>query len=370
MHSRWGDEQGTAKDTEGGEILRAGRVAYPLDRLVRLPKGMSHSPEPNLQELAESRRRFLANLDLLRARLHRYCLRLLASPLDAEDVVQEVLAQAFFKGPILDRPERFENWAFRVAYNRSMDFLRRRLVRQRPLPEPTQTTSQPVDRIAAREATGEAFGHLVRYLSPKERATLVFKELLDYSLSETAIQLGTSVGAVKAALHRARTKLQAATSESSAEGTTPSEQPAERRPDERHLQLVTAYAARFNARDWEGLAALLKADAHLEVLEMFDGSGANGFERRYFHNYSRLLVHWRAEAVVLAGEPVAIIEREVAGAPRLYSVVRVDFAGSRIAHVRDYLHVPGYLLDSVAQALGRDAPAGFEWAHLDRAEGD
>jgi RNA polymerase sigma-70 factor (ECF subfamily) len=326
---------------------------------------MSNRSEPNLQELAESRRRFLAGLDPLRARLHRYCLRLLASPLDAEDVVQEVLAQAFFKGPILDRPERFENWAFRVAYNRSMDFLRRRLVRQRPLPEPAQTTTPPIDRIAAREATDEAFGHLVRYLSPKERASLVFKEMLDYSLSETATQLGTSVGAVKAALHRARTKLQAATAEIRGDEPTPGEQPTERQADEKHLQLVTAYAARFNARDWEGLAALLKADAHLEVLEMFDGSGTSGFEQRYFHNYSRLRVDWHAQAAVLAGEPVVLIERLLDGAPHLYSVVRVGFADGRIAHVRDYLHVPGYLLEVVAAALGRDSPAGFEWAHID-----
>jgi hypothetical protein len=65
----------------------------------------------------------------------------------------------------------------------------------------------------------------------------------------------------------------------------------------------------------------------------------------------------------------ARLERESAEVSRLYSVVRVDFVDSRIAHVRDYLHVPSYLLDSVARALGRAAPAGFEWAHLDVAEG-
>ncbi len=321
---------------------------------------MTVSLDTSNPDLAASRRLFLEGLEALRPRLHRYATRLLSSPLDAEDVIQEALAEAFFKGPILGRQEGLENWLFRVVHNRSMDVLRRRIVRRRPL-EPAPTSTQPVDPVVAMQSAEEAFGRLVRALPPKERASLVCKDVLDYSLRETASFLDTTEGAVKAALHRARAKLKSLSDESL--GSASPEEAEE--VDEAHLRLISLYADRFNARDWDGLLTMLKADANLRVLEVFDGSGRQVFERHYFRNYSLLSVDWSARPAVVAGEPALILERQVEGRARLYSIVRVDFEGELIAGVTDYLHVPVYLLEAIATSLDCEPPAGFEWAHLE-----
>lgn len=315
------------------------------------------------RDLADGRRRFLEGLEQLRPRLHRYCTRLLSSPLDAEDVVQEALADAFFKGPILEPRDGLENWLFRVAHNRSMDVLRRRIVRSRPLATPP-TTAQAGDPVAALQSAEAAFGRLVQHLPPRERTCLVCKDVLDYSLRETANFLGTSEGAVKAALHRARTKLRVLGDELP---TTGPQMPAPD-VDPEHSRLVSAYADRFNARDWDGLLSLLKADANLEVLEVFEGSGRGVFERHYFHNWSLMRVEWAARAVRVAGEPIMVIERLVDGEPRLYSAVRVGFQDDRISAVVDYLHVPWYLLEALAVQLDCGPPAGFEWSHFGGAD--
>lgn len=308
---------------------------------------------------------WIADLEALRPRLHRYCSRLLASPLDAEDVVQEVLADACLEPPAVASAANLENWLFRVAYNRSIDQLRRRAVRLRPL-APVADRTEPDDPVEAIEAAEQAFGHLVRRLPPKERASLVLKDVLDHSLEETATLLGSSVGAVKAALHRARVKLRAASGEGAGESAPGEPRSADESivPDPRQARLIAAYAERFNARDWDGLIAMLQADAELRVAEVFEGAGRSVFEQRYFRNYSRLSVDWRARAVELAGDAVVLIERRAGGELRPYSAVRVAFDGERIAGVTDYLHAPAYVLDALARRLGLPAPAGFEWAHL------
>ena len=54
---------------------------------------------------------------------------------------------------------------------------------------------------------GPAVERLVVTLPPKERACVLLKDVFDYSLEEISELVGSSVGAVKAALNRGRSKL-------------------------------------------------------------------------------------------------------------------------------------------------------------------
>ena len=99
-------------------------------------------------------------------------------------------------------------WLFRVASNLWIDRVRRARLDAQVHPEPD---APAIDPRAAREAAGT----LLSELSPQERAAVVLKDVLDFSLEEITDALSTSVGAVKAALHRGRGRL-----------ATPSEQPA------------------------------------------------------------------------------------------------------------------------------------------------
>src|SRR4029077_19917342 len=97
-----------------------------------------------------------------------------------------------------------------------------------------------------------AIERLVLMLPPKERASVLLKEVVDYSLEEIAALIGSSVGGVKAALHRGRTKL-----------TTPPVPPMiSRTKNLEEIRVMQLYVERFNRRDRDALRELISADAH------------------------------------------------------------------------------------------------------------
>src|SRR5215467_11972514 len=72
---------------------------------------------------------FLETVSTLRPSLHRYCARMTGSIMDGEDVVQEALIEAYRKLDKYDDSRPLKPWLFRIAHNRSIDFLRRKGVR-------------------------------------------------------------------------------------------------------------------------------------------------------------------------------------------------------------------------------------------------
>src|SRR6266536_1512131 len=77
--------------------------------------------KPTLEDI---RGRFLASVKDLRPKLHRFCSRMCGSALDGEDMVQETLAQAFYRLPSLNEQSRLEPWLFKIAHRKCIDFLR------------------------------------------------------------------------------------------------------------------------------------------------------------------------------------------------------------------------------------------------------
>ena len=150
---------------------------------------------------------FLETISSLRPSLHRYCARMTGSVMDGEDVVQEALFEAYRKLDKFDESRPLKPWLFRIAHNRCIDFLRQRGVRDEAA---TAAASVPVvasPHDPALLGIGKAVEHLVAVLPPKERASILLKDVFDYSLEEIADLTSSTVGAVKAALNRARTKL-------------------------------------------------------------------------------------------------------------------------------------------------------------------
>jgi RNA polymerase sigma-70 factor (ECF subfamily) len=180
---------------------------------------------------------FLETISTLRASLHRYCARMTGSVMDGEDVVQEALFEAYRKFDKFDDSRPIKPWLFRIAHNRCIDFLRRRGVRD----EADAAVALPDSYTPADPAlgTGRAVEHIVLTLPPKERACVLLKDVFDYSLEEIAELVDSTVGGVKAALNRARTKL----AESSPAATSTRKMSPEMK---RVMQL---YVERFNRRD-------------------------------------------------------------------------------------------------------------------------
>ena len=289
---------------------------------------------------------FLETVANLRPRLHRYCSRMTGSVLDGEDVVQEALFDAYRKLDAFDGERPLTPWLFRIAHNRCIDFLRRRGVREdaeaeATAPEPVAVA--PVDPPGP--ALGRAVEHLVLALPPRERACVLLKDVLDYSLEESAELTSSTVGAVKAALSRGRAKL-AALSDRPLSSALVS--PRARSADEHRL--LQLYVERFNRQDWDGLRELIAADVHLRVIDRFTGRVADS---PYFDRYRRWLVPLRLGVAAVDGEPVILIHRQENDAWIPLGVIRFDVSADRIAAISDYMHCP-WILPAAASVLVED----------------
>jgi len=269
---------------------------------------------------------FLETIVALRPSLHRYCARMTGSVMDGEDVVQESLFEAYRKLDTFDESRPLKPWLFRIAHNRCIDFLRRRGVR-----DETETAAAATAGGSPAEPAvlgiGKAIEHLVASLPPKERASILLKDVFDHSLEEIAELIGSTVGGVKAALNRARTKL-----------ATSSPAPTAVRSASPELkQVMQLYVDRFNRRDWDGVRELISADARLNVLERFAGKVADA---AYFSNYERWPWPWRLVVGEVDGEPVVITLRRGVDTWTPHAAIRFGVADQKIEHIVDYIHCP------------------------------
>jgi RNA polymerase sigma-70 factor (ECF subfamily) len=269
---------------------------------------------------------FLETVSQIRPRLHRYCARMTGSVLDGEDIVQDALFEAYRKLDQFDDSRRLSPWLFRIAHNRCIDFLRhRRAGREAVASVATSEVRMPTEPAIL--GIGKAVERLVLTLPPKERACVLLKDVFDYTLEEIAELVDSTVGGVKAALNRGRSKLAASP------GPVKSSLTAD--PD--LARVLHLYVERFNNRDWNSLRELISADARLRVTDAFAGKLADA---PYFRNYELWSMPWRMAVGEVDGEPVVIILQRGADTWTPYSMVRLDVIESQIDSIVDYAHCP------------------------------
>jgi RNA polymerase sigma-70 factor, ECF subfamily len=280
-------------------------------------------------------RAFLETISQLRPQLHRYCSRMTGSITDGEDVVQDALFRAYRSLDTFDDSRPLVPWLFRIAHNQCIDFHRRRGVRE----EAEVAAAEPhfIEPGDPGPTVGPAIEHLVLNLPPKERACVLLKDVFEYSLEEIAELVDSTVGGVKAALNRGRSKL--ASLEDRAALEIRSGAPRVTAPE--HKQILGLYVERFNRRDWDGLRELISADARLLVADRYSGSFSDG---GYLGVYSRMTVTWRLTLGEVDGEPSIILLNLRNGAWEIEGIIRLDIgADGRIERVSDYQHCPWVL---------------------------
>jgi RNA polymerase sigma factor (sigma-70 family) len=145
-----------------------------------------------------------------------YCRRLLRSPDDAEDVVQEVFAAVFSALARDQGGTRFRPWLYRTAHNRCVTELRRRpAFACQSLPagdaasgprEPADPRPATADRAAQHHEVMLLMGD-VRRLPSTQREALVLREFDALSYEQVADEMRRSVPSVKSLLLRARSRL-------------------------------------------------------------------------------------------------------------------------------------------------------------------
>ena len=279
-----------------------------------------------IAQLERARQKFLALIEPVRPELHRYCARMTGSLADGEDVVQDTLAAACYELSQMKTLPPLRPWLFRIAHNRAIDHLRRERLRQaEPLDAAAELADDaghgPEQALAHRQAVRAAIAGFLA-LPPTQRACVILKDVLDHSLDEIGVELGLSVPAVKAALHRARNSLAAA-------DAPPPEAPREVSAG------LQRYAALFNAHDWDGVRALLADDVKLDLVSRRKLVGRE--VSTYFSNYAGVS-GWRAAPAWLDGDEVLAVW--LAGGARPAYFVALRWQDSRVSAIRDHRYVP------------------------------
>jgi RNA polymerase sigma-70 factor (ECF subfamily) len=217
-------------------------------------------------------------LEQHRRELTGYCYRMLGSPFEAEDAVQDTLVRAWRSYDRFEGRSALRSWLYRIATNVCLDMIAGRERRARPmdlgparepvvaslnaLPEVTWIEpvpdglvvpdGDPAEVTAARETVRLAFVAALQHLPPRQRAALILCEVLRWKASEAAELLETSVASVNSALQRARATLEA--SDLTATTTSPSVERAD-------AELLARYVDAFERYDLDALTSLIHEDA-------------------------------------------------------------------------------------------------------------
>jgi len=211
---------------------------------------------------AGDERAFRRLVEPYRRALEVHCYRMLGSAQDAEDMAQETLLRAWRALERFEPRVQFQTWLYRIATNACLDELERRPRRpepvdpfpDRPRDETASPTYDPAARYAIREGMELALLRAIQELPGRQRAVLIFRDVLGWTAAEVAEVLGSTVASVNSALQRARATIE----QHLPDATQPAAGPAEH-------ELLGRYVAAFEHADMDGLVALLREDATLRM---------------------------------------------------------------------------------------------------------
>jgi RNA polymerase sigma-70 factor (TIGR02960 family) len=311
---------------------------------------------------AGDERAFDGLVSLHRRRIFGHCYRMLGSPHDADDALQETLLAAWRGLATFDGRGSFAAWLYRIGTNVCLRMISKRpkrllssdhgpalqltadlgkLVPGRVWVEPCpdqdlsddgSDEGDPFQHLARRETVSLAFVAALQHLPSTQRAVLLLRDVLEFSAGETAGLLDLSVPAVTSALQRARTTLRQ---------RLPSDpNRAEPRPlsAERQGHLLNAFVSAWERRDIDALVSLLAEDARFTMPPLpawFDGRAqvALFFRERVF------ATDWRLLPLRANGQAGFACYLRPEGAHRfqMAAILLTEFRGDRIAHLHSFL---------------------------------
>src|SRR6516164_616697 len=199
---------------------------------------------------AGDERAFHQLVEPYRHALEVHCYRMLGSAQDAEDLAQETLLRAWRALERFEPRVQFQTWLYRIATNACLDELERRTRRPEPVDpfpdrrweETASPTYDPAARYAIREGMELALLRAIQELPGRQRAVLIFRDVLGWTALEVAELLESTVASVNSALQRARGTI---------ERHMPPPAPAAVAPAER--ELLDRYISAFEHDDVDAL---------------------------------------------------------------------------------------------------------------------
>lgn len=279
---------------------------------------------------------FRSLVEPYRHALEVHCYRMLGSAHDTEDLVQETLLRAWRALERFEPRAQLQTWLYRIATNACLDELERRPRRPEPIdPFPDQPSSDtaapiydPAARYAIREGMELALLRAIQELPGRQRAVLIFRDVLGWTAPEVAELLESTVASVNSALQRARATI---------DPQLPLAPPAV--PDQVERELLARYVDAFEHDDIDGLVALLQEDAVMRMPPQPSVLGATAVatflrERAARGDLSRMrLTPTRAN-----GRPALVVQRRlVEGGLEPHGVLVLELGGDRVAGIDAFI---------------------------------
>jgi RNA polymerase sigma-70 factor, ECF subfamily len=270
----------------------------------------------------------------MRPKLHRYCARMVGSVIDGEDVLQDALIKAVESFPSAGPIDNPEGWLFKIAHNTALDFLRRRnrqdAVRSG---EEVDMIADQFDAVASRQIANASLRTFMR-LPVAQRSSVILMDVLGCSLREVREVMDFSLPAVKATLHRGRTRLRELADE-------PDDAPHPELSDTDRERL-SAYVTHFNARDFDAIRAMIADDVRLDLVNKTRMTGKADVSR-YFGNYSEVS-DWHLVPGLVEGRPaILVVDPNEPGSAAKYFVL-LTWSANKVATIRDFRHA-SYVID-------------------------
>jgi len=155
-------------------------------------------------------------VEAYKKKMYFFALDMVGDPADAEDISQEVFLKAFRGVRTFKRDARLGSWLYRIAYNTSVDHLRRRPLTPEAMEDAVLDSgcdgfreSPPSDpaRTAETRLLGVRVERALQNVSDRERTVFLLRHYGDLRLDEIAETMQISVGSVKSYLFRCLRKL-------------------------------------------------------------------------------------------------------------------------------------------------------------------
>jgi RNA polymerase sigma-70 factor (ECF subfamily) len=177
-------------------------------------------------------------------------------------------------------------------------------------------------------------------LSPGGRSSVILMDVIGYSLSEIGEIIEVTVPAVKAALHRGRTRPKALSDSPDADAALTL--------SEREHERLARYVDRFNARDFDAVRDMLAEDVWLELVGRLVRRGKSSVSHSFTNCGARS--NWLLSVGFGEDRPAVLLHRpqDISGAPA--SFILLEWAGDSITRIRDFHYVP-----HVAQGVATSA---------------
>jgi RNA polymerase sigma-70 factor, ECF subfamily len=289
-----------------------------------------------------------------RRELLAYCYRMVGSVHDAEDLVQEVYLRGWRFYTEFEGRSSLRTWLYRIATNVCLRALRQSARRAlpsglsgpkgmpvgsvpsrdqevawlQPIPDALlgDVSADPAAVAASREGVRLAFVAALQHLTPRQRAVLILRDVLQLRATEVAELVGTTSTAVDSMLRRARERLDRA---------SPVLETVTEPSDSRRRALLDQYVRAFEDVDVPAITRLLTDDAVWEMPPTRAWyAGRDEVRRLLAARMSGERGDNRLVRTAANGQPaLAVYARAATGGHRAHSIQVLTLAVSGVARV-------------------------------------